>query len=151
MNLPNRNPETGVRYGYISANSLDPEVVDELCYGSQAVDVNYENFKTEIYAAMRAGLEDFLSVRAIDAAFDVAIEESEFHCDEPIYEGELEGVKYRTSWLGGALHVWVFFSPCVGFFQECSPVVPGAGNLDCPEEEGVACYNVPQAWRTSDA
>lgn len=68
MTLLNRNPDTGVRYGYISANSLHPELVDELQFGPQAVDVHYENFKTEVYAAMRAGLNDYLSVRAIDVS-----------------------------------------------------------------------------------
>ena len=147
--MVNANPTTGVRYGYISANSLHPEVLDELLYGRQATDLSYENFKTEVYAAMRAGLDDWLSVRAIDAAFDAAIEEAEFNCDEPIHEGEYEGVRYRTSWLGGALNVWIFKSPVVGNYAECSPCVPGAGNLDCPDLDGVVCYDVPKEWRVN--
>lgn len=155
MNLPNRNPDTGVRYGYISANSLDPEVLDELQLGPQAVDVHWELAKGELIANYRYGniddgedqfddLEDEIDRRVEELA-------NNWYDDEPIHEGKLDGVKYRTSWLGGALNVWVFYSPCVGFFQECSPCVPGAGNLDCPEEYGVACYNVPQAWRLKDA
>ena len=147
--MVNANPTTGIRYGYISANSLRPEVLYELLYGRQATDLSYENFKTEVYAAMRAGLDDWLSVRAIDAAFDAAIEEAEFNCDEPIHEGEYEGVRYRTSWLGGALNVWIFESPETGHYAECSPCVPGAGNLDYPDLDGVVCYDVPKEWRNA--
>lgn len=149
--MQNVNPTTGVRYGYISANSLHPDVLQQLQYGSRAVDVHYENFKTEIYAAMRAGLDDYLSVRAIDAAYDVAIEEADFYDDEPVHEGEYEGVYYRTSWLGGALNVWIFESPVIGTYAKCSPCVPGAGNLDCPTEDGVVCYDVPEDWRDAQS
>lgn len=37
----NFNPETGIAYGYISANSLDPEVVDTLLYRSGALDWSF--------------------------------------------------------------------------------------------------------------
>lgn len=148
--MVNANPTTGVRYGYISADSLHPEVLDKLQYGRQATDLRYKNFKTEVYAAMRATLADWLSKQAIDAAFDAAMEYAEFNDDEPIHEGEYELVKYRTSWFGGALHVWIFESPETGHYAECSPCVPGAGNLDCPDLDGVVCYDVPSDWRVCD-
>lgn len=40
--MTNTNPETGVRYGVISANSLDPDLVELLMYGDCAVDETYE-------------------------------------------------------------------------------------------------------------
>lgn len=70
-----------------------------------------------------------------------------FYCDEPVHEGELQGVKYRTSWLGGALNLWVFESPFTGNFRECSPCVPGAADLDNPDNAGVTGYDVPPDWR----
>ena len=39
---PNIHPETSIRYGVISDYSLDPDVVQELFYGSQARDLTYE-------------------------------------------------------------------------------------------------------------
>lgn len=39
---PNIHPETSIRYGVISGNSLDPDVFQELFYGSQARDLTYE-------------------------------------------------------------------------------------------------------------
>lgn len=68
--------------------------------------------------------------------------------DEPIIEFEYKGVHGRTSWLGGALNLWIFESPHTGLYEECSPCVPGAGNLDQPDPGGVLAYDVPDDWRT---
>lgn len=39
---PNIHPETGIRYGAISGNSLDMDVMQDLFYGGQARDLTYE-------------------------------------------------------------------------------------------------------------
>lgn len=44
----NINPETGIAYGYIAANSLDSEVIDTLMYGSQAKDLTFEQYKKDL-------------------------------------------------------------------------------------------------------
>lgn len=149
--MVNVNPTTGVRYGYISANSLDSEILEELIYGSQAVDVHWEDAVRELtdnftYGNLDDGedqCDDF------DDELDRRKEElaNNWYDDEPIHEGEYEGVRYRTSWLGGALNVWIFDSPITGHYAECSPCVPGAGNLNCPDLDGVVCYDVPKEWR----
>lgn len=60
--MKNFNPKTGIRYGVISANSLDTNVLDELFYGETAVDVTYmaayNEAKTDAAARFDAGLED---------------------------------------------------------------------------------------------
>lgn len=152
MNSVNRNPETGVRYGYISANSLHPDVVHELqmC----GTDVHWENVKEELVANFTHGnLDDGEDVEDdFDDELDRRIQElaDNWYDDEPVHTGVLEGVKYRTSWLGGALHVWIFDSPRTALFEECSPCVPGAGNLDCPSTDGVLTYDVPLEWRATE-
>lgn len=143
--MVNANPTTGVRYGYICANSLHPDVVDEL--QQRGVDICYQEACEELEAAICIAVGDFLSRRQAQKLVDYALEMFEHECDEPIHEGEYEGVRYRTSWLGGALNVWIFESPVVGNYAECSPCVPGAGNLDCPDLDGVICYDVPKEWR----
>lgn len=70
------------------------------------------------------------------------------HIEEPIIEFEYKGVKGRTSWLGGALNLWIFESPILGMYRVCSPCVPNAGNLDQPDPDGVLTYDVPADWRT---
>ena len=151
-NLPNRNPETGIRYGYISANSLNPDVVTEL--EMEGRDVRWEDARQELANGIRGLCEGYMSKYDTDSIVDAAMSAmsgDNWYDDEPIHEGTtFDGVKYSTSWLGGALNVWVFESPVTGTFQECSPCVPGAGNLDCPDPDGVLTYDVPSDWRRDE-
>lgn len=39
---PNTNPETGIRYGVISGNNMDSDVLLDLMYGPHARDLSYE-------------------------------------------------------------------------------------------------------------
>lgn len=154
--IPNTNPETGIRYGYIKADSLHSEIVDELMYGSQATDLSYRA-AWEDHLAEKRNEHDILVQQAEsdgeeppeeldEDAIQQAFNDS-FQSDEAIVEGTYEGVKYSSSWLGGALNFFIFESPNIGKFQECSPCVPRAGNLDCPDEDGVDTYDVPADWR----
>jgi hypothetical protein len=148
--LPNTD-SNGIRYGYISANSLDPDLVCEL--QNCGLDVHWEGFLTDMRDSLRGVIEDHIrSDRAkelVEAWMDDVAEHAadSWYDDEPIHEGTYEGVKYRTSWLGGALHVWIFKSPHLDYFQECSPCVPRAGNLNCQDFNGVLAYDVPKEWR----
>jgi hypothetical protein len=72
--------------------------------------------------------------------------------DEPIIEGELDGVQYRISWLGGAPLVFLC-GGLQGWGRElCSPCVPGAvqGDAGFSEVETddfcYPCYIVPKEW-----
>lgn len=170
----NINPVTGIAYGYISANALDPEVVNDL--QMNGTDVYFEEAKAE---AQRETAQDDnvrreaaehmgYPITGLDAiAYEDILRYVEdnwagsrweqtfsdnYQPDEPVHEGEVDvpghgKVKYRTSWLGGALNVWVFESPFVTEKANlCSPCVPGAGNLDVLDG-GFTCYNVPNDWR----
>ena len=53
MPAPNVNTKTGVRFGVIAVNSLDPDVVHELFYGPDAKDLSYE----EAYAEAKSEAE----------------------------------------------------------------------------------------------
>jgi hypothetical protein len=144
--MTNTNPETGVRYGIISAQSLDGDLVDELWqYGT---DVRWENAVAEIREA--AIKEDFEDVTDREDAVERRIEElgNEWTDDEPIHEFKMDGVRGQTTWLGGAMMVWVFHSPFMGTYRLCSPCVPNCGNLDSPDPDGEECYDVPPEWRT---
>ena len=52
--------------------------------------------------------------------------------EEPTIEYESGGVKYLLLWLGGAPICYVTHSRWAAPCLECSPCVPGAGNLDEP-------------------
>ena len=145
---PNVNELTGIRYGIISANSLDGELVHDLMY-RHGEDLSWKEAAVEIGNEVNALVEEGL----IDED-DVDREMDERLCDlnieEPIIEGACEGVLYRTSWLGGALHFWIFESPRIGLYSECSPCCPNAGDLDSPNDDGVECYDVPEGWRVDE-
>lgn len=150
----NVNPTTGVPYGYISAAALDPDVVHELLYGAGASDLSAldaEEIATEdaSIAASELGLqpgtddyEDYIE-RAVSEAME------DFQCEEPLIHGNYDGVEYRTSWLGGALNFFIFFSPVTtDKARAASPCVPGAAILDTLDGSTFG-YDVPADWRAA--
>ena len=142
--MPNTNPATGIAFGYISANALDPEVVDRL---QQGLSLEYQQALEEFTASSKVDPEtgEPISDDDLQVLFDQFAEDWED--DEPTYEGTHEGVKYRTSWLGGALHVWIFESPhTTDKARRASPCVPGAAILDTLDGSETG-YDVPPDWR----
>lgn len=147
----NINPDTGIAYGYISADALYPETVDELMYGPQATDLHYEEYLADYLAIERRDCEE----RGV--FFDQDYHESQFAQDwednEPVVEGELKvpgygDVHYRSSWLGGALNFFIFKSPfTTDKARRASPCVPNAGILDILDGS-VTAYDVPADWRS---
>lgn len=179
----NINPDTGIAYGYISANQMDPDTVQWLLYDA-GTDLSYEEALSDIrFDAERAADEieeecrialeeaggltpdefDSFLERDIEAAYDqrgyahrehfveefVERESEGIQIDEPIIEGECEGVKYRTSWLGGALHFFIFESPVIAKCRPCSPCVPNAGEQG--SEGDYEAYGVPEGWLSKEA
>ncbi len=68
-----------------------------------------------------------------------------YQCDEPRIEGIFENVHYGTSWLGGALLFYCFQSPYITHkAAQCSPCVPGAGDLDSLGH--FTSYTFPPEW-----
>jgi hypothetical protein len=65
-------------------------------------------------------------------------------------EGTIDGVTVRVTELGGAYHMFILNSPHAGHYAECSPCVPGAGDLDNPDPDGPLTYDVPADWRQTD-
>lgn len=147
--MPNVNEKTGIPYGYISANALEQELVDTLLYET-GIDLSYRQHVLDFAKAL--GFEgdtyedaETWLVEREDSVFDEDMEN--YQDDEPVVAGTHEGVTYQSSWLGGALNFWIFESPSVTHTaRECSPCVPGAGNLDQIGEGEYTCYSVPTEW-----
>ena len=132
----NINEKTGIRYGIISANALHGDVIHDLMCGK---DITYEN-----------ALKDFIDSSNYESDDEMMelIEDfnDSYYPDEPHIEGEINGVKYVTCWLGGALNFFILESPHVVKANLCSPCVPNAGNLDDLDPEGYDTYGVPKDW-----
>jgi hypothetical protein len=183
----NRNPETGVRFGYVALDSLD--IYEEL-FGlknpeEEAALTNY--CRDRLHTLAKEGKVDFddLPEYEGDPEFDDIHEEINDLNGEALREvleqiedlqrffdgresslvgaeGEIDGVSVRVTEMGGALHLWVFDSPHIGWYEPCSLCVPGAANLGVTLEEslgldrlprgdlsklGVLGYDVPPEWR----
>lgn len=157
----NYNPETGVAYGYIAANSLDPEVVDELMFGggcSEHKNHSFEAYKAETLQerqrqleAAREDGEDERVEELEDLGDDLTDEQCEdYYGDEEKVEGVKDGVHFASSWLGGALNFFILHSPHITESAcRASPCVPGAGILDTLDGD-VKCYDVPADWRAEE-
>ena len=145
--VANINPETGIRYGLIAANSLDPDVVNEL--QMNGTDLRYEEAKSELRDAVKRVCKDYMGDRDSDDVADQAVERmsEDWSDDEPVHSFDLQSVKGQTTWLGGALLVYVFHSPWLTKANLCSPCVPNCGNLDSLNPDGYECYDVPPDWR----
>lgn len=140
----NVNPETGLRYGYISGHSIHPELVDDLIWQHGTW---HNDTQTEIQATIDKLMGRELSdeEQAELESLEQELENLELDLENSSITGEYQGVKYGSSMLGGALNFFIFFSPHVKPHGLCSPCVPNAGNLDvggCYD-----CYDVPDDWR----
>lgn len=165
----NIHEKTGIPYGIISANSLDPDVVYDLMYGSQAKNLSWEEYHAEVIREVNRRADEieesvdeglpFATWGAeVDAKFrelgyrnrlqfverETEAELEAYQRDEETIEGELDGVHYMTSWLGGALNFFIFESPVIFAGRQCSPCVPNACDLNSDGDyEG---YGVPADW-----
>ncbi len=136
MSLTNRHPETGVRYTiYHINNDLHPDVWDTIY--SDGVNLSDREYLDALELRVRDALQElpdevlpylnveYMAEEILDTALCNGLQD-EVQCDEPVYEGETDGIKWRTTWLGGAPHLFVFESPYYGVGRECSPCVQGA-------------------------
>ena len=138
--LPNINPQTGIRYGVVALHSLAEWVYDEFFYHGR--NITQEAIEQEAIATGDLDPEDEQAVQ--DFWDGYAVEEEEF-------ELERDGLKLLLSYLGGAPLVWVCESPVTTHARPCSPCVPGAGNLDSLDPDGVECYTLPSEWFNTEA
>lgn len=150
---PNINPDTGIAYGYISADALDPETVTELMYGRQARNLTHAEAWQDFAARTK---QDWLESGGTEEDFDEEDHRDRFYDQYQGEEEQIEGeidcpgygpVQYCTSYLGGALNFWIFKSPfTTDKARRASPCVPNAGILDTCDGD-VTSYDVPADWR----
>lgn len=143
---PNFNENVGLPFTYFSCNNLDHELINEL--QMNGFDVHYEEALQEASYKAETAVEN-----GCFDDYDEAYEEElanleDWYDDEPCHEGEHEGVRYLTTWLGGALLLCVIDSPLRGKFSRCSPCLPGALDGDTPGDcEG---FDIPENWKMKD-
>jgi hypothetical protein len=167
-----RNLTSQIPFGYISAQALDSDIVNELqlrgtdpYYDAAVAEAQREQAhqvdEGEVgewlgqhhglhYESLDEDSQRDWKLRYVEEHWDSKYEDTfndAYQPDEPVHEGIYQGVKYSTSWLGGALNVWVFESPHItNLARQASPCVPGAAILDTLDGN-VTGYDVPPSWR----
>ena len=131
--MTNVNPETGIRYGVVSMNTLASWVFDEFFH--HGTNDSYE-----------AALKEFKDENPDATDEDIDTFNDEYYGEEENYSLDKDGLKLGLSYLGGAPLVWVFQSPHTTRARMCSPCVPNAGDLNNRESDGVECYTLPDEW-----
>jgi hypothetical protein len=139
----NINPKTDIPYGYISANALDPEIVNELM--DNGVDYSYRDFV--LNHAIDLGFSGHCADEALAWMEENDHDEPDYEPMEPHVEGRKEDVSYSSSWLGGALNFFIFSSPVTTHKgRRASPCVPNCAILDTLDGDAHG-YDVPPDWR----
>ena len=139
----NINPDTGIRYGVVSLNTLADWVWDEF-------------FTSGTNLTAKEAESDYLAEFQTEHGREPGDEDWQefwdgYEADEECYSLETDGMRLELSYLGGAAIVFVLESPHIGQARECSPCVPNAGDLDNRELGGFDCYSLPDEWfRTAD-
>ena len=147
--MTNTNPETGIRYGCVYLNSLDPDTAQWLWDDAENLSEEeaYAELKAEIEAQVQEECPDFDENEAeIEVEKRLERESECIQIDEPTLAGICEGVRYEISWLGGAPLLWVLESPVISKARLCSPCCPNAGDLNSLDDDGYECYGIPADW-----
>lgn len=155
--IPNVHPVTGISYGVINANDLDPEVLNSISF-DHGLDVHYIN-ATATHAQIHL---DFVIPEAsenettyqyykrLSEVLSVLDGIEDFHQENEEFTGSLFSSLYEeteTLYDTDSNTVTVLHSPNIGSFARCSPCYPGAGDLNNPAEYGNDTYNVPDSWK----
>jgi hypothetical protein len=148
MGRTNINHETGIRYGVISQHSVsqawcdsaEPDYGEPTCpkCGNAALEYDSDQ-EGEDWEAARHECADFMCV---DCEY-VFGSESAYSEEPQSWSYSDEGYE-----LGDCLDsdIIVVKSPFYTFAPFCSPCVPGAGNLDSAEPDGVKTYCLGHDW-----
>jgi hypothetical protein len=132
--LPNTNPQTGIRYGMISQNSLADWVMDEIF--QNGTNLSYES-AWEDYKDEHELTEDSEDIDEHQEEFSDG-----YYEDDDTYSATIDGISVQTSSLG----LWVFQSPTIVKARLCSPCVPNCGDLNTIDANGHECYGLPVEW-----
>jgi hypothetical protein len=159
MGRTNRDPDNGIRYGVISQHSVGQawydeaeadygkptcpkcgnEVVDSCCVESENENPETGEFEETFTQLYSHGCQDY----ACDDC-KLYLDSSDCYGDEPMgwsYDGDGYSL---TSCLDS--DIMVLKSPFYTRVQFCSPCVPGAGDLDSPDDDGAATYCLGHDW-----
>lgn len=140
----NIDPETGIRYGVINANSLHGDVLDQMT--QEGIDVGMDNAREDLISGLKLAVRDYTRYSAVlegllNEIADHAFEDCEGYGP---FDFTIDGV--TGSYSNDSNIVMIFKSPVKVMARQCSPCYPNAGDLDSLEDGNVETYGVPTDW-----
>lgn len=129
----NYDPETGIRYGVICCNDVDPDFIDKII--REGRDLDLEDLVVQLKADLAAVFDNY----GIEADLDVIIEDLELEVESTRWEYESEGMVVM---IDSDNDLWILKSPEIGRRGLCSPCAPGACHLKTPGN--YECYILPE-------
>ena len=162
MGLANVDHETGIRYGVISQNSINPEALADMEPVYPEIEHDCCEIKETVYNTwmiLKNGFQTGATKDASGAGNDTYPTHAEALADIPYCScGDLnEPYGYEYTQDGYALSsgtdgfgIFVTKSPYFTLAKFCSPCAPGAGSLDSPSDGGVKTYCLGADWFDSE-
>jgi hypothetical protein len=143
--VTNRDPETGISYGVIGQNSLNPDALDSSVEYDYAKGCPKCGGDVVDYDEEKHGEYEKSSTWRTWVCGDYACEACEIYLDnDEVWSEESVGLHSTDSAYEFDkcldFDLFILRSPYYTFADFCSPCVPGAGNLDSPDENGTKCY-----------
>ena len=138
--MTNTNPETGIRYGTIYLNSLDPDVADELFYGSQATNES----EKDAYAELKHEIES--DADNIEDEVRIAVSERDYSmlANDRYMENEVEGAYNRLGYADRDDYIDTRLEPESQDMQIEEPTI--SGTLDGVKYEISWLGGAPLLW-----
>lgn len=148
----NMNVETGIHYGVIHSNRIDPDAFSDIESGG--IDLDYEDAKAEVKAHLKAALKDYVYSTYLDTAVNDAFDAASDNMNLGESNGDCRRLWYDQDGYKISVHsdgdVFVQESPYYAMVRPCSPCAPNAGYLD--ENEGpIKAYCLGPEWFGEDS
>ena len=152
MPAANINQETGIHYGVISGNSLDPDLLFDLYMKAENIQMDEAliEYLCQLLSDNEIDYSDLSEVQPLidcceanDLDVDLDYFADCFEAYEPSGSFVHDGINVTFSWLGGAPIVFVMASPYTTKAALCSPCCPNAGDLDNLDHDGCLLYTSP--------
>ncbi|WNA15647.1 hypothetical protein XaC1_4 [Xanthomonas phage XaC1] len=158
--MTNVNVSTGISYGVINANVIDGDVLHNISFGSNSIDITMLSLRID-HAQSQEDINFVLPVislsesanrfynRVQEALDATSIDWDSFYTEHEeinsdVYSAIVDGceVLYSTD----SNTITVIDSPYTDKFARCSPCYPGAGDLNTRDNDGINTYTVPSDW-----
>jgi hypothetical protein len=138
--FPNMNLETGIHFGCISQNTLDPDALMGLIDNS--ADVLYDSASDEFAEDLKTAMEEgtvlellkrnYMDESYVDEDYDTIVSEWCQGYQNDYHQWYYQDEEYEMDFSEDMNCIIILRSPYYTYCRGCSPCVPNAGDLDSP-------------------